>query len=224
MIDPIELSVQVRNQVCKNGERKYYRFRKTKFYGGCATADCLGCNLRCVYCWAQKKVWNPNKFGEFYTSKEISQKLLNMKMSLIRISGGEPTLSKNHLLNIISLIPKNFLFILETNGVLLDEYYIKDLSQFENLYVRVSLKGVDEVTFEKITGANGKYFNNQMNALKLLNKYKVKSRAAVLINLFTDDQIQNLGISNLEFEHLIEYPFVIKRLKKRGIKIINRER
>ena len=72
MIDPIELSIQVRNQVSKNDKRKYYRFRKTRFYGGCATADCLGCNLRCAYCWGQKKVWNPNKYGEFYYPMDVS--------------------------------------------------------------------------------------------------------------------------------------------------------
>ena len=57
MIDPITLSKKMENLVSRENAKKYYRFRKTRFYGGCATADCLGCNLRCVYCWAQKKVW-----------------------------------------------------------------------------------------------------------------------------------------------------------------------
>jgi len=31
--------------VCNERKRKYYRFRAARFYGGIATADCMGCNL-----------------------------------------------------------------------------------------------------------------------------------------------------------------------------------
>ena len=220
MINPITLSKTVENHVKSNKSKKYYRFRKTRFYGGCATADCLGCNLRCVYCWAQKKIWNPEKFGEYYSPREISDKLGKMDLSLTRISGGEPTICKRNLFDLINLIPKNTLFILETNGILLDENYIKDLNKFKNIYVRVSLKGVDEKTFETITGAEGKFFKNQLNALGMLKKYEIKHRAAILIDLFTDDQIQNLGIPDLEYETLIRYPFVLRNLKKKGIEIV----
>jgi len=220
MIDPFDLAKNIARQVCKDSTKKFYRFRKTRFYGGCATADCLGCNLRCVYCWAQKKVWNAERYGEFYTIKAVSERLNKMKLSLVRISGGEPTICKKYLIELISLIPEDKLFILETNGILLDENYIRDLSKFKNLYVRVSLKGVDERTFEKITGAEGKFFHNQLNSLDLLKKYEIKHRAAILINLFTESQIYNLGIPDLEYETLINYPFVQKSLNKRGIEVI----
>ena len=220
MINPIKLAKNIEKQVCMDSTKKFYRFRKTKFYGGCATADCLGCNLRCVYCWAQRKVWYPEKYGEFYTIKAVYKRLIKMKLSLVRISGGEPTICKKYLIELITLIPKDILFILETNGILLDEDYVRDLSKFKNLYVRVSLKGVDERTFEKITGAEGKFFNNQLNTLDLLKKYEINHRAAILINLFTEAQIHNLGIVDLEYETLIDYPFVLKNLNKRGIEVI----
>ncbi|MFX1408783.1 MAG: radical SAM protein [Promethearchaeota archaeon] len=220
MIDPIKLTGSIKKAVCKNNSRKFYRFRKTQFYGGCATADCLGCNLRCVYCWAQKKIWNPEKFGNFYSPREINEKLMKMDLSLVRISGGEPTICKKNLFQLITLIPNDKIYILETNGILLNEDYIKELCNFKNIYVRVSLKGIDEKSFEKITGAEGKYFKNQLDALNLLKKYKIKHRAAILIDLFTDKQIRSLGIPDLEYETLIRYPFVIKNLKKRGIEIL----
>ncbi len=222
MVNPIKLMEKVKRKVYKNGSKKYYRFRKARFYGGCATADCVGCNLRCAYCWGQKKVWNHEKYGKFYTPREVSEKLIKMNFSLVRISGGEPTICKEHLLKLISLIPENLLFILETNGILLNEDYIKALSQFKNIFVRISLKGVDENTFERITGADGRFFKNQLNALEFLEKYGIEHRAAILINLFTHAQIKSLGIPNLEFETLIDYPFVIRSLKKRGIKIIRK--
>ncbi|TFF97895.1 MAG: radical SAM protein, partial [Promethearchaeota archaeon] len=121
MINPEKLAEDVSKIVCRENQRKYYRFRKTNFYGGCATADCLGCNLRCAYCWSQKKVWEPRKYGNFYDPKQVVQKLLAYEQPTVRISGGEPTICMNHLLKVISLIPDNILFILETNAILLDE-------------------------------------------------------------------------------------------------------
>ncbi len=219
MINPVKLTKSMEKYVCRNSSRKYYRFRETRFYGGCTTADCLGCNLRCAYCWAQKKVWTPEKFGKFYTPREVSEKLIKMNYALVRVSGGEPTICKKHLLELISLFPENKLFILETNGILLNEDYIEELSNFKNIYVRVSLKGVDEKTFEQITGGDGKFFKNQLNALELLKKYGIKYKAAILVDLFTENQIMNLGIPNLEYETLIKYPFVMKRLRKKGINL-----
>jgi len=219
MVDPISLTERVQNTVCKDGSKKYYRFRKARFYGGCATADCIGCNLRCAYCWGQKKVWHHEKFGKFYTPQQVGEKLLKMNVSLVRVSGGEPTICKDHLLELLRLIPENKVFILETNGILLDETYIKDLSEFKNIYVRVSLKGVDEPTFEQISGAEGRFFKNQLTALELLKTYEISHRAAILVDLFTEEQIQSLGIPDLEYENLITYPFAMKGLKKRGIKL-----
>jgi len=217
MINPLDLTEKVERYVCKDHLRKYYRFRKTRFYGGCATADCLGCNLRCIYCWAQKKVWNPKKFGQFYHPQQISQKLLQFNQSSVRISGGEPTLCKSHLLKVIELIPKEILFILETDGILLDQSYVEQLSKYNNIYVRVSLKGVNEDSFQKITSANGKFFQKQLKALNLLEKYNINHRAAIIPDLFEKKDINKLKIPNLEFESLIEYPFVKKALKDKMI-------
>ena len=164
-------------------------------------------------------MWHHDKFGTHYTPQQVGEKLLKMNVSLVRVSGGEPTICKHHLLELLRLIPEHKVFILETNGILLDETYIKDLSRFKNIYVRVSLKGVDEHTFEQITGANGKFFKNQLNSLELLKTYGISHRAAILVNLFTEEQIQSLGIPDLEYETLITYPFVMKGLKKRGIKL-----
>jgi uncharacterized Fe-S cluster-containing radical SAM superfamily protein len=220
MIDPFTLNQTVEKQVCKSDSKKYYRFRKTQFYGGCATADCVGCNLRCAYCWAQKKVWHPQKFGKFYSPESVAERLLKMNQPLIRVSGGEPTIGKDHLLKLLSYVPENVVFILETNGMLLNKEYVEELSKFKNLYVRVSLKGVDEQTFGQNTGADGKFFNNQLNALACLKEFGVRHRAALLYNIYTEKQINSLGISDLEYESLIKYDFVLQNLRKNGIGIV----
>lgn len=122
--DPIELSEQIREKVVKGKERKYYRFRSTKFYGGIATADCVGCNLMCRFCWSEKPRLQPDKVGEFYEPEEVAEKLVSIargnNYSLVRISGNEPTLGRKHLLSVLeNLQGKNLQFVLETTAILI---------------------------------------------------------------------------------------------------------
>ena len=67
MYDPIELTKKIEKIVSKNNEKKYYRFRPTGFYGGIATADTVGCNIRCKFCWSSNSVWDPKNIGQFYS-------------------------------------------------------------------------------------------------------------------------------------------------------------
>ena len=143
MYDPLELSKITEKLVTKELMKKYYRFRPAKFYGGISTADTVGCNLRCKFCWSGNSVWNAKNTGEFYSPEDVAETLLNIAeakgYNQIRVSGGEPTIGKNHLINLLNCISPDMVFILETNGILLgaDKRYIDDLSKFNNLHIRV---------------------------------------------------------------------------------------
>jgi len=233
MINPFEEAERIRKIVCKNTKRKYYRFRGGDFYGGIACGDCIGCFLNCAYCWSKFPRENPEKVGEFFTPKEVAERLLRIAKrkgyEKVRISGNEPTLCKEHLLEVISLIPENFLFILETNGILIDEDFAKELTKFENLHVRVSVKGANEIMFSKITGAEAKFFKYQLLALENLVKFNVSCHPAIMVELYSEEELSEIKeklskihptlAENLEFEYLILFPFVVENLKKRGIKI-----
>lgn len=39
--DPIERAEETVQVVCRGNQRKYYRFRSARFYGGIGTPDCL---------------------------------------------------------------------------------------------------------------------------------------------------------------------------------------
>jgi uncharacterized Fe-S cluster-containing radical SAM superfamily protein len=54
--DPIQRSEEVARLVCEGDRRRYRRFRPARFFGGIATADCVGCNLRCLFCWSWPEV------------------------------------------------------------------------------------------------------------------------------------------------------------------------
>jgi len=50
--DPLVWAGQIGEIVSSGQKRKYYRFRPAPFYGGIGTADCVGCCLKCLFCWS----------------------------------------------------------------------------------------------------------------------------------------------------------------------------
>jgi uncharacterized Fe-S cluster-containing radical SAM superfamily protein len=228
MYDPIELSKKTEEIVVRGKSKKYYRFRPTRFYGGISTADTVGCNLRCVFCWSSSSVWNAPNSGIFYTPEEVSSKLCEISSKKnfrqVRISGGEPTIGKTHLIELLKLIPDNLLFILETNGVLLgyDESYVSELSKFKNMHVRVCLKGATSEEFKLLTSAkNG--FEYQLKALENLRDENVNFNIALVSvskdkhSLYERLQKMELGKIMIENEEIILYPKVKNRLQKLGL-------
>lgn len=228
MFNPLKLSGKIKDVVCENNKRKYYRWRSAHYYGGIATADCVGCNLRCVFCWAYNIVTKPEKVGEFYSPEEVAKKLIDIadknNYNKIRISGNEPTIHKEHLLSLLEKIPKNLMFILETNGILIDEDFAKKLSRFSNLHVRVSIKGSSREEFAKFTGASPEFFDYQLRALKNLIGNGVTCHAAVIEISKNINNLENLLNKinknldeELEIEPIILYPQVKARLVKAGL-------
>jgi uncharacterized Fe-S cluster-containing radical SAM superfamily protein len=228
MYNPIELSKKTEDIVTNGIMKKYYRFRATGFYGGIATADTVGCNLRCKFCWSSNSVWNAKNAGEFYSSEYVANELHEIAKkngySQIRISGGEPTIGRKHLITLLKNIRPEFLFILETNGILLgiDKIYVEELSQFKNLHVRVCLKGCNSEEFSCLTGAEGG-FEYQLKALENLRDSNMSFNIA-MVSVKGDKQKlldrlkeMNLGRIMIEEEEIKLYPLVKKRLDDEGI-------
>lgn len=232
MYNPVEVEELTKRTVCKNNRRKYYRFRASRFYGGISTADCVGCSLRCVFCWSWNVVTRPEECGKFYSPEEVVQRFTGIarkkKLNQIRISGNEPTVCREHLIEVLSLIPGSNPFILETNGILIgnDPDYAKELSRFHNLYVRVSLKGTCEEEFSRLTGAASEGFQLQLSALEHLSNYGVNVHPACMISFSPPENILALkkrlraidpAFEDFEIEELILYPAVRERLEQRKV-------
>jgi uncharacterized Fe-S cluster-containing radical SAM superfamily protein len=224
MYDPIELSKKIESIVTNGRFKKYYRFRPTGFYGGIATADTVGCNLRCKFCWSGSSVWNSNNTGEFYSPEQVADELHEIAQrkgyNQLRISGGEPTIGRKHLIKLLENINSKYLFILETNGILLgsDKTYVEELSNFKNLHVRVCLKGSDPEEFSMLTGAE-KGFDYQIKALEHLRDEEMSFNIAVVSvkrekkQLFDKFIEMGLGKIMIEDEEIKLYPLVKKRLE-----------
>jgi uncharacterized Fe-S cluster-containing radical SAM superfamily protein len=229
MYNPVELSKKIEQIVVQNNLKKYYRFRPTGFYGGIATADTVGCNLRCKFCWSSNSVWNENITGEFYSSKKIAETLQHIAATKgyhqVRISGGEPTIGKNHLIEVLEQINPTTVFILETNGILLgyDTNYVENLSRFKNLHVRVCLKGADAKEYSLFTGAETG-FEYQLKALQYLQDAHINFNIAVVSpnhdkkqTLFQRLKEMNLENIRIEEEEITLYPLVKNRLQKENL-------
>jgi len=237
--DPIALGEVVARSVVRTSlrgeERKYYRFRGGRWYGGIATADCVGCNLRCKFCWSWRVRDNYTRVGKFYNPFQVASALIGIarrrRYRLVRISGGEPTLSRRHLLNVIEEVEKQGLyFILETNGILIgiDKSYARDLSKFSKIHVRVSLKGASPDEFHCLTGAKPEYFEYQLKALENLLDYGVSCNPAVMLSFSSDENMRSLIsrlkeigkvlIDEFEPEYVFLYPHVIELMRRHGLK------
>ncbi len=235
--DAIEKAKELERIVVRDDLRKYYRIpRPGKWYGGIATADCCGCNLKCVFCWSDKPRDHPETIGEFHSPDQVFDKLNHCAQKndyhLLRISGNEPTIARKHLLKVLSLVEKtNHLFILETNGTLLSEAYVEDLYKFRNLHVRVSLKGTNPEEFSMLTGAKPETFETIMQNLKMLVEYKIRFNLAVMLSfspdkniVFLKDKLKSISskiLDDFEEEYIFLYPHVVKRLKVAGLEPIS---
>ncbi|HIQ04061.1 MAG TPA: radical SAM protein [Desulfurococcales archaeon] len=234
--DPIELSKRIEGIVVRGVLRKYYRVaRGGRWYGGIATADCVGCNLRCIFCWSGVSRENPEKVGKFYTPDYIYSKLKQLAKRRgyrqLRISGNEPTIGRLHLLKLLDLVEADgeFKFILETNGLLIgyDKSYARDLSKYKCLHVRVSIKGCTPQEFSMLTGAIPEAFKLQLDALKNLLDYGVSVHPAVMLSFSSKEskmwlieklsEIDRVLVEEFEEEYVFEYPHVVERLRKAGL-------
>jgi len=186
--DPVELIEQTEKIVCSGNERKYTNFYATGVYGGIATGYTVGCCLRCVFCWVDLSREYPERYGKFYSPEqafcELSKAAKKYGTAKLRISGAEPTLGKEHLLGLLSLVEESIfkLFILETNGIYfgIDQSYVKEVSKFRKVHVRVSLKAGTPQDFTTKTGARPEAFEIPFNGIRNLIGYGARFHVAAM--------------------------------------------
>ncbi len=238
MVDPIRLGEIVKAKFCAERDgifyRRYWRFRGGLWYGGIATADCVGCNLRCKFCGPRICMSRKGKYGSLKSPEEVANILLSIAQRrgyrYLRISGGEPTICFQHLLQVIDRVKTSkYVFILETNGIILgiDGSYAEQLSRYPNIHVRVSIKGTNPQEFSTLTMAPAQYFEYQIRALENLLRYEVSFHPAVVASFTTSKNIEKLRerlwnidptlAENLEIEYIVLYPHVIESLNRHNL-------
>ncbi|HID93473.1 MAG TPA: radical SAM protein [bacterium (Candidatus Stahlbacteria)] len=231
--DPLELAAKTKSIVCKGDARKYTHFYCTGVYGGISTGYTVGCLLRCIFCWVDLSREFPESKGELFTPEEVFNKLINnakrARVSKLRISGGEPTLGEEHLLRLLDLVDTtNYLFILETNGILFgaNKDYVEALKNYKRVHVRISLKAGTPEGFEERTGAKGKFYELPFQGIKNLIESGIRFHVAVMSDprLMPKEErnklkqkLREFGYTDwLEEEMCDPYDTTLLRLQKAG--------
>lgn len=235
--DPIKIAKLTEEIVCRGDERKYTYFYATGVYAGISTGYCVGCCLRCFYCWSNISRDFPEWYGEFYSAasamKSIHKHAKSARVTKARISGGEPTLCREHLVKLLEEFEKTDLrlFILETNGILFgyDKSYVDELRRFERVHVRVSLKAGDPEAFMSRTGAIKSAFEYPFKAIEHLLESNVSFHVAAMTDprimpreerralIERLEKIDVVVAANLEEEVVDPYDMTLIRLEAYGI-------
>jgi uncharacterized Fe-S cluster-containing radical SAM superfamily protein len=239
--NPLKRAREVEALVMEGLARKYYRFRPAKYYAGIATADLVGCSFLCAYCWNYGRNLHPEKSRErYYSPNEVAKILLGISkrkgFNKVRLSGAEPILGQQsfeHFYQVLEEVSKEnprLDFILETNGLLFgcEPEFVSRLAKFDKLEVRVALKGWDEESFERISGAERRFFELPLKGLKDLLDEGINAWPAIMYETFGPKGIGRINRKlrefeirpeELEIEYLEAYPFVLENLKKRSISL-----
>jgi uncharacterized Fe-S cluster-containing radical SAM superfamily protein len=173
--DPLKVSSKTEEIVARRGMRKYADFCCTGVNNCTSSAYAVGCCLRCVFCWADSSRDFPEKHGDLCTPDEVVDRLVENAdqkgIRQLRISGGEPTLCKPHLLAVLDRIElTGYELDLETNGIPIaaDEGLAGDLAWYDYTHIRISLKAGTAEGFEARTGARGEFWELPFVAVERL--------------------------------------------------------
>jgi len=121
------------------------------------------CNLRCIGCWA----------GDYQLRHELSLETMDrvcreggeLGIHFYVISGGEPMVRKNDLLELARRHPEQ-MFHIYTNGTLITEEFAREAAERGNMVFALSIEGLEETTDAR----RGKgVFQKVMRAMDILH-------------------------------------------------------
>lgn len=166
------------------------------------------CNLRCTYCMPEEGILLTPK-SHLMTADEIvsiAQTFVNLGVSKIRLTGGEPLVRKEAKDIILRLGKLGINLSITTNGILVSNF-IETFKEAGITTVNISIDSLVKDKFNKITRRD--YFDIVQKNIDLLlqEKFNVKLNV-VLIKSFNDNEIldfilttknKNIQIRFIEF-------------------------
>jgi uncharacterized Fe-S cluster-containing radical SAM superfamily protein len=161
-----------------------------------------GCTYSCNFCYVPPEINLANPaFGKFFSPKEILNYFLSAKsrskepMNVIRITGGEPTIIPEIIVDIYNEIEKRDLKIyiwIDTNLSMTKyleniESDLKNIMKKRNVGVVGCFKGFCKEDFSILTGAEPKFYDKQFEAAKLFLDWKTDFYVYLPALIYNDD-------------------------------------
>ncbi len=182
-----------------------------------------GCNLKCWQCYVDRRSISANpKYGKYISAEEYlvqflieSRKYQNsihpdLKLNILRISGGDPFIVPEFIVWMIEAIEKfgleDYIYVLVDSNLSTGNFYWKYLTNeqrekiknFKNIGFVGCYKGFDKKSFTEICGAAPEFFSEQFKMHKRLtdegldvytylypltsSTYKLRERLAAFID------------------------------------------
>jgi len=169
-----------------------------------------GCNFRCRGCFsfARDPIGVPMKVEQLINlvKKSSSTYYSNTPLEEAVITGGEPTLNRGYLVDLVSQL-KEFIgaVVLDTNGYLLDDSYLKALLEAGLTEVIFDLKAWDEKLHEWYTGySNRRILANIRNAY---GKVKLAVNTVYIPGIVDEPEIEQIArfLSEIDKKREIDY-------------------
>lgn len=156
------------------------------------------CNMHCGFCY--------NNSSKEMANDLTKEEWLNFSSSVIDsggvfqciISGGEPTLFKDTILDLMDMYDSDgSAFTLISNGTGINDTFSKALSKYKWYWVQISIDSHLAETHDRIRGRTGA-FDNAISAIKHLKYYNIPVSIASVIsdeNIYDMEEIIKLAIS-----------------------------
>ena len=163
------------------------------------------CNFKCRGCFSPARVINGEIMSTDRLVKLVKEASLDYYHKLpqeIIITGGEPTLNRDYLLDLVSRL--NFSYVvIETNGYLLDDEYVDELIKVGLKEIMLDLKVYDEGLHQWYTGYSNRPIHKNLKAFH--KKIKLIIKTVYIPGIVDEVEIENIAkfISNIDPE--IEY-------------------
>jgi pyruvate formate lyase activating enzyme len=169
-----------------------------------------GCNFRCKGCFSIAR----DPVGELMSVEQLISLVKRSSreyygdtpLEEVVITGGEPTLERQYLVDLISRL-KEFVgwIVLDTNGYFLDDAYLHELIEAGLTEVMFDLKAWDETLHEWYTGySNRRILENIRNAY---GKVKLVVNTVYIPGIVDDREIEQIArfLSEIEDKEEIDY-------------------
>lgn len=131
------------------------------------------CNMRCKYCYAEDNICeNESNFMTSETMIKSINKFYKNKQFFVLFHGREPLTNYKNIIDTVKYYKNNgnITFILQTNGLLLDDKKIKELNSY-NIIINVSVDGFDDESNSlRINGLTNLDYTNRIKKIIIENK------------------------------------------------------
>ncbi|MCH4886474.1 radical SAM protein [Acidaminobacter sp. JC074] len=164
------------------------------------------CNLRCTGCYANAQDRNRQLEMTSDNIDRVIREGIDLGVSIFMIAGGEP-LMKANILEIISKYP-NTIFIMFTNGLMIDGDVKNKMKSMKQLIPVFSLEG-DEVMTDLRRGSG--VYRKVLSKMSLLDREKMMFGTSITLTrenfdtVMSDDYITDLEALGNRVLFLIEY-------------------